>query len=87
MRLKWYEGIRKKVYRNAYICSKHFKTENYRNHEDPNLIRRLLKLSAVLNNKLCKELESIENSSFNTVDMSIGNNDAKYEISTIEYNN
>ncbi|XP_024887163.1 uncharacterized protein LOC112464422 [Temnothorax curvispinosus] len=75
LRLKWYEAIGKKVYRNACVCSKHFKTEDYRNHEDPNLIRRLLKPSAVPDNNLFRDVESVETSSrFNPVNVSVGNN-------------
>ncbi|XP_071573908.1 uncharacterized protein [Temnothorax nylanderi] len=47
LRLKWWEAIGRKVYRNAYICSKHFKAEDFKNKEDLNLIRNILKPSAV----------------------------------------
>ncbi|XP_077275150.1 uncharacterized protein LOC143904380 isoform X2 [Temnothorax americanus] len=75
LRLKWYEAIGKKVYRNACVCSERFKTEDYRNHEDPNLTRRLLKPFAVPATNLRRELESVEDSSrFNPVNVSVGNN-------------
>ncbi|XP_011866526.1 PREDICTED: uncharacterized protein LOC105561289 [Vollenhovia emeryi] len=70
LRVKWYNAIGKKVYRNACVCSKHFKIEDYRNHEDPRLIRRLLKSYAVPNNELCREFGA---SSFDTANISIGN--------------
>ncbi|XP_071646878.1 uncharacterized protein [Temnothorax longispinosus] len=47
LRLKWWEAIGRKVYRTAYICSKHFKAEDFKNKEDLNLIRNILKPSAV----------------------------------------
>ncbi|XP_011704818.1 PREDICTED: uncharacterized protein LOC105460069 [Wasmannia auropunctata] len=89
LRLKWYEAIGKKVYRNACICSKHFTIEDYKNHEDPNLIRRLLKASAVPN-KVCTKLELVENSSFDNVDILVGNNDESFQFVnciSLEYKN
>ncbi|XP_077276547.1 uncharacterized protein LOC143905193 [Temnothorax americanus] len=47
LRLKWWEAVGRKVYRTAYICSKHFKAEDFKNKEDLNLIRNILKPSAV----------------------------------------
>lgn len=47
MKLKWWEAIGKKVYHNAYICSKHFKAEDFKNYQDFNLIRKILKPSTV----------------------------------------
>ncbi|XP_025996482.1 uncharacterized protein LOC105199262 isoform X2 [Solenopsis invicta] len=62
LRLKWCEAIKKNVY-NTYVCSKHFKPEDYKNYEDPNLIKKILKPSAVPSIMLSKELEFIENAS------------------------
>ncbi|XP_028045436.1 uncharacterized protein LOC105839445 [Monomorium pharaonis] len=78
LRLKWCEAIKKNVH-NTYICSMHFKPEDYRNHEDPNLKKKLLKPSAIPSIMLSKEsiLESIENASSSSIpipaDISIKN--------------
>lgn len=78
--------IGRKVYRNALVCSKHFKAEDYKNYDDLNLIRKILKPSAVpsIHIKSSKEhiLESSENSLSDVKDFSTdeNKNEERYDV-------
>lgn len=88
LRSQWWE-ITGKKYASAHVCSKHFRPEDYRNYEDTNLIRRILKSSAVpQKNNNSDTVEFVQNCFlFNSVDLSFAESkDKRWEMIVFLFN-